>query len=439
MIDITDKHDCCGCAACAQACPKQCITMQADSEGFLYPKVDGSLCIDCGLCEKVCHELHSYDEHRPQQVLAVVNKDEEVRMHSSSGGIFYILASKVIAEGGVVFGARFDNDWQVVIDYAETMDGIKAFMGSKYVQARTGTAFRDARRLLQDGRKVLFTGTPCQIAALRHYLRKDYENLTTVDFVCHGTPSPKVWQKYLDEVIKAGQRISSVEFRNKKKGWKQFCFHLQYNEDDATVSMLSPAGKNHFMKAFLKDVILRPSCYACKAKEGRSNSDLTIADFWGIEKVFPDMDDNKGTGMVFINTDKGAATLDYDKMTTRMTDYETVRPLNTASWRSSAPHPKRADFFDKLDSTESLITLINEITRPTFLQQCRQQASCAKHLLLKLIGGGNSEQTHKVITSLPIHPQIADISFRNKERGWRGYYMDIRVKETKQDAAQPLL
>ena len=389
MIIIADKKDCCGCAACVQACPKQCITMKEDNEGFLYPKVDESICVDCGLCESVCHELHPYDERKPQQVLAAVNKDEKVRLCSSSGDIFYILASKVIAESGVVFGARFDKDWQVVMDYAETLEGVKAFMGSKYVQARTETAFRDAKRLLQEGRKVLFSGSPCQIAALHHYLHKNYENLTTVDFVCHGTPSPKVWRMYLNEVIKEGQRISSVEFRNKKKGWKQFCFHLQYNEDDATVSMLSPAGKNHYMKAFLKDVILRPSCYACKAKSGRSHSDLTIADFWGIERVFPEMDDDKGIGMVFVNTDKGAKALDYDGMTTHTTDYETVRPLNTASWRSPAPHSKRSEFFEKCDSTESLITLINDVTSPTLMQQCRQCASRCKRLILRVMGGVN--------------------------------------------------
>src|SRR5574344_829304 len=164
MINITDKHNCCGCSACASICPKHCITMQADNEGFLYPKVNETDCIDCGLCEKVCHELHPFEERKPEKVYAAINKDQEVRLKSSSGGIFYLLAEKTIAEGGVVFGARFDEQWQVVIDYAETMEGVKAFMCSKYVHARMATAYTDAKRFLTDGRKVLFSNTPCQMA-----------------------------------------------------------------------------------------------------------------------------------------------------------------------------------------------------------------------------------------------------------------------------------
>lgn len=168
MIQITNKIDCCGCSACAMKCPKHCITMQADNEGFLYPVVNEADCIDCGLCEKVCHELHPYEERKPQNVYAAINKDEEIRLKSSSGGIFYLLAEKTITEGGVVFGARFDDQWQVVIDYADTLEGIKPFMGSKYLQARTATAFKDAEAFLKQGRKVLFSGSPCQIAGLHH-------------------------------------------------------------------------------------------------------------------------------------------------------------------------------------------------------------------------------------------------------------------------------
>lgn len=440
MITVTDKHDCCGCAACASVCPRQCISMEADAEGFLYPVVDADKCVECGLCEKVCHSLHPRDEREPLRVYAAVNKDETVRLKSSSGGIFHILAEQTIREGGVVFGARFDKQWQVVIDYAETMNGVEAFLGSKYVQARMGTAYKDTKRFLQERRKVLFSGTPCQVVGLNRFLGKPYDNLLTVDFVCHGTPSPKVWRRYLDEVLKEGQQISSVEFRNKAKGWKRFSFRLQYNESDATVSMLSPVGENHYMKAFLQDVTLRPSCYRCKAKGGRSRSDLTIADFWGIERVFPEMDDNKGTGMVFVNTGKGGSALNLGQMIIRQTDYNTVRPLNTACWQSSRPHPKRREFFAALDSTNSLITLINEITRPTLKQQLRTQASRAKRLLVRLMGGGNFEPSQSETTiTMPGCPQIVSISFRNKERGWRGYYMDVRVKQQAPNATQSLL
>ena len=336
MINITDKHNCCGCSACASICPKHCITMQADNEGFLYPKVNETDCIDCGLCEKVCHELHPFEERKPQKVYAAINKDEEVRLKSSSGGIFYLLAEKTIAEGGVVFGARFDEQWQVLIDYAETMEGVKAFMGSKYVQARMATAYTDAKRFLTEGRKVLFSGTPCQIAGLHHFLRKSYDNLLTVDIVCHGVPSPLVWKEYLKELIlrpkgvagnnsvlsslKEKPVITGISFRDKSEGWKQFGFVIRgmsaskagnnsvlssVNNENKEFVFREPMEKNLFMRLFLKNIILRPSCYECHSKSGRSYSDVSLADYWGIWRISSKMYDNKGTSLVLGNSSKG--------------------------------------------------------------------------------------------------------------------------------------
>lgn len=199
MIDIKDKKLCCGCNACVQRCPKQCISVQKDEEGFLYPIVDLSICIDCGLCEKVCLVLNQGSERNPIEVFAAVNKDDSIRMQSSSGGIFTALAEQIIQEKGVVFGARFDEKWEVKHDYTETIEGLKAFRGSKYVQSRIGDTFSKAEFFLKAGRKVMFTGTPCQIAGLRLFLRKEYENLLAVDIICHGVPSPLVWRKYLGE------------------------------------------------------------------------------------------------------------------------------------------------------------------------------------------------------------------------------------------------
>ena len=392
MITITDKHNCCGCSACASICPKHCITMQADNEGFLYPIVKKADCIDCGLCEKVCHELHPFEERKPQKVYAAINKDEEIRLKSSSGGIFYLLAEKTIAEGGVVFGARFDDQWQVVIDYTETMEDVKAFMGSKYVQARMETAYTDAKRFLTEGRKVLFSGTPCQIAGLHHFLRKSYDNLLTVDIICHGTPSPKVWGRYLDEVVTAGRKaINDVQFRNKRNGWKAFSFTMGYNKDEQTVSLCSHHQQNHFMRAFLRDMILRPSCYQCQAKNGRSHSDITIADFWGINTEIPDMDDDKGTGLVLVNTDKGLSALDWSKTNHKETTAEVAVRHNPAYSRSVSAHPKRKEFFARIDKSDSVITLINSSLFPTFKQRLRLQVYRCKLLvnkILKLAMGG---------------------------------------------------
>ena len=437
MIRITDKHNCCGCSACFSICPKKCITMQADSEGFLYPLVNETDCIDCGLCEKVCNELHPYDKREPLKVLAAINKDVEVRLKSSSGGIFYILAEKTISEGGVVFGARFDEQWQVVIDYAETMKGVEAFMGSKYVQARMATAYTDAKRFLAEGRKVLFSGTPCQIAGLHHFLRKHYDNLLTVDIICHGTPSPKVWGMYLDEVVTAGRKaINDVQFRNKRNGWKAFNFTMEYNKDEQSVSLSSHHQQNHFMRAFLRDMILRPSCYQCQAKSGRSHSDITIADFWGINTEMPEMDDDKGTGLVLINTDKGHAALDWRKINHKETTADIAIGHNPAYFRSAAAHPKRDKFFTRLDKTESVNDLIVDCLRPTLKQRLGMSISLCKQLIKRMIrfaiGGKPKISTRPEMTSIPQISQTASvtsITFRNKHHGWKSYRMEIKIEE----------
>lgn len=384
MINVIDKHNCCGCSACASICPKRCIQMVADNEGFLYPQVDKDTCIDCGLCEKVCNELQPYGKREPLKVLAAINKNEEIRLKSSSGGIFYILAEKVIKEGGVVFGARFDENWQVVIDYAEDMKGVEAFMGSKYVQARMENAYKDVKRFLTDGRMVLFSGTPCQVAGLHKYLRKPYDNLLAVDFICHGTPSPKVWGMYLDEVVKDAKRISSVEFRNKDKGWKDFSFNLRFNEGDKMVSMLSPYKQNHYMKAFLRDIILRPSCYKCKAKGCSSQSDITIADFWGVHNIYPEMDDDKGTGLILLNTDNGIDALDKKQVISAETNFKRIKSLNPAYYLSPKEPSKRDEFFARLDN-ENIIELINECTSPTPKQRLYKTVDDFIFLIYKML------------------------------------------------------
>lgn len=322
MISIKDKKDCCGCSACVQKCPKQCISLKEDNEGFLYPKIDKSVCIDCGLCEKVCPVFHQGEPRKPIKVYAAKNKNEEIRRQSSSGGIFTLLAEQTINEGGVVFGARFDENWEVKHDYTETIEGLIAFRGSKYVQSRMEDNYKKAETFLKLERKVLFSGTPCQIAGLKRFLRKDYDNLLTVDFVCHGVPSPGVWRQYLKETVarmcdknsvstdpisKDNAHVESISFRDKSSGWKKYSFSLTLSATSRsgvknTVSLCELYSKNTFMKGFLADLYLRPSCYACAAKCGKSGSDITIADYWGISNHHPEWDDDKGTSLILVNT-----------------------------------------------------------------------------------------------------------------------------------------
>ena len=334
MIDIKDRSNCCGCAACVQRCPKQCITMRADNEGFLYPRIDTQACIDCGLCEKVCPVINQSEERMPFSTFAAVNPNEQIRRESSSGGIFTMLAEKTIAKGGVVFGVKFNKDWMPEFGYAETMEDIAPFRGSKYVQAIVGNAYRKAEEFLKAGREVLFSGTSCQIAGLKKFLRKEYDNLLAVDVICHGAPSPKIWNMYLEEtcsrLIKAKtggnesciltnnreykSYIETISFRSKINGWAKYSFMLKLNfatgDGKSTDAFLvENVQKNIYLRAFLSDMILRPSCYSCPAKAGKSGSDLTLADYWGIYTLIPELDDDKGVSAITANTVRGEALL----------------------------------------------------------------------------------------------------------------------------------
>lgn len=366
MINITNKEQCCGCASCVQKCPKHCITLHEDNEGFLYPQIDKDICVECGLCEKVCPVLMPYQPCKPLKVLAAINKDEKIRMESSSGGIFTILAETIINERGVVFGARFDEDWQVTLDYTDTIEGLAAFRGSKYVQAQIGDTYKQCEQFLKAGRKVLYTGSPCQIAGLKHYLRKEYDNLTTCDFSCHGVPSPKVWRMYLKEVVSGAYKaISDIEFRNKDNGWKSFNFKLSYDAESKKTTLSSCHRQNLYMRAFLNNMILRPSCHVCSAKEGRSKSDITIADFWRIQTHHPDMDDDKGTGLVLIHSYKGLNLIDFSRIKYVDSSYEIALLTNRGLNPSAKPHKNRNKFFYEFETTESLNNLIFRLTKPS--------------------------------------------------------------------------
>lgn len=299
MIKITQKEHCCGCSACVHICPKHSISFQEDKEGFLYPKVDLETCIDCGLCEKVCPVINQESEREPLKVYAAKNEDESIRLKSSSGGIFTLLAEKIIEDGGVVFGARFNENWEVIHDYTDTVEGLEPFRGSKYVQSVIGDTYKRAENFLKLGRKVMFTGTPCQIAGLKKFLRKDYKNLLTVDFVCHGVPSPLVWRLYLkEEINRYGKEITAVEdinFRDKYTGWKTYSLSIKLSGNIVSSTMFTD---DNYMRAFLSNLSLRPSCYSCPAKAGKSGADITIGDFWGIENVLPELDDDIGISVL---------------------------------------------------------------------------------------------------------------------------------------------
>lgn len=301
-MNLCDKYDCCGCAACVQACPKQCIRLAADEEGFLYPTVDETKCVKCGKCLKVCPMRQASESKVPAGVYAAANPNERIRLRSSSGGVFSLLAEYVIGQGGVVFGAAFNKRMEVVHCHAETMDGVAAFRGSKYVQSQIGTSFQDAENCLKSGREVLFSGTPCQIAGLKSYLGKEYPGLLTVDFVCHGVPSPGIFKEYVEA---QPAPVISVNFRDKRSGWKNYSVTMETSAGERSKVF----NNDEYMSGFLDNVFLRPSCYRCRFRTGRSGSDFTLGDFWGIDKLRPEMDDDKGLSLVIANNNEADSIL----------------------------------------------------------------------------------------------------------------------------------
>lgn len=367
MIKIIDKEQCCGCSACLHICPKNSITFKEDKEGFLYPSVNMETCIDCGLCEKVCPVLNQDEERIPEKVYAAKHEDDEIRMKSSSGGIFTLLAEHVIDDGGVVFGARFNEKWEVIHDYTESKEGLAPFRGSKYVQSNIRESYKQVADFLKEGRKVMFTGTPCQVAGLKKYLRKDYDNLLTVDFICHGVPSPMVWRKYLDEEIysqyevngsvqenssKLSPVLTSVNFRDKSTGWKKYSVAFKYTniaaDEERNIVISSIFTDNTFMKAFLSNLSLRPSCYSCPAKSGKSGSNITIGDFWGLENVISGLDDDKGMSLICIN--------DYNILNADVTDV--IRDK------------KRVDFFSSINENSCMLKSVNKPINRKFFFNC---------------------------------------------------------------------
>lgn len=335
MIKIEDKSKCCGCAACVQKCPKQCISMQLDDEGFYYPVADESVCIECGLCEKVCPELDRPMDREPIKCYAAKGRDDIIVEQSSSAGIFTLLAENVIKSGGVVFGARFDKNWDVEHAYTDVINGIGQFRSSKYVQSRIGNTYTVAKVFLDQGRIVMYTGTPCQLAGLHKYLRRDYDNLISVDVICHGVPSPGIWRDYLRNAIspfgrknsvssfrysplseRDATQIKGISFRDKRLGWKKFSFVLQTSqgysrsEENTVSSSYKPLiqerhYRNLFLQGFLSNIILRQSCYSCPARKGRSGSDLLLGDYWGVKNFYPEFYSREGVSMALAYSEKG--------------------------------------------------------------------------------------------------------------------------------------
>lgn len=364
MIHITDKSKCCGCNACVQRCPKQCITMHEDEEGFLYPVVNQLKCIDCGLCTKVCPIVNTNEEKEPLEIYASQNKNKEIRLKSSSGGIFPIIASYIIENGGVVFGAKWNKDLELVHDYTEKLEDITLFCGSKYVQSVIGNCYQLAEKFLKSGRLVLFTGVPCQIAGLKKFLRHDYENLYTIDVICHGVPSPMIFKDYLSYVGKK-HKVISFNFRDKTTGWKNYS--ISYTLDTGKI-ISHNARLDEFMRAFLNHYIHRPSCYSCYFKSGKGASDITLGDLWGANNIASIKDDDTGISLIFANTTIGLGLINKLNLNQYNIPLQFVIKNNPSYYKSPKVSSLRRDFWKSYCKGDfSAVIEINKTIGPSLL------------------------------------------------------------------------
>lgn len=321
------KTKCTGCTACMNICPEKCITMVKDEEGFNYPSIDDKVCIKCNKCISVCPIKNDSDEKFrmdfSQKLYGAKNKDLSVRLSSSSGGVFSLLAEEIVNRNGVIFGAVYDEKWNIIHASARNNTEYKRMIGSKYAESDLKNVFEEVKHELENDVPVLFTGTPCQVAGLRCFLNRDYGNLFTCDLLCRGVNSPLIFREWLDSFNK---KVNNIIFRNKSEGWHNSKLSLRLGLKTVTNNKTKK-----YMRLFGSHLILRPSCYFCRYAHSKRYSDITIGDFWGIEKISPEFDDNKGTSCVIINTKKGEelfSNIDkkIDKIAADFLSYISVQP-----------------------------------------------------------------------------------------------------------------
>ena len=419
MIHIVNDKECCGCGACSQACPAGCISMHPSREGFLYPVIDESACIGCGKCEKVCPMRRRNPWRQPSCVIAAASRDDHDREDSSSGGMFTELAKKVLGAGGVVYGVSFDCEWNPVPCRAENVNELSAIRRSKYAQADMSPVFRDCLDALNSGREVLFSGTPCQISGLNGFLGRNYPNLVLVDVVCHSVPSPAVWKRYLAEIPEHHEGYEVF------RGSSERTYNLSCRHRD-----------NPFMKAFLQGLISRPSCADCPFRGGASSADITLGDFWGIDRLKPDLSAECGWNAVVIHSDKGMKLISSLDIVSIPSSLDEASMYNSALVKSPLPSVRRGTFFDSFEGARSVTELMRSLVSGPSMKQRLQRMKSSFRAILKgenhrAAAGtapGRKERARVECCLESGEYSITGVSFRDKSSGWKDYRMTIAIK-----------
>lgn len=363
---MIDARKCTGCGVCSLVCPHGCIRMLEDEEGFRQPCVDETHCINCGLCQKKCPVL-SVNHSSIQRAYAVKNAKEEIREKSTSGGVFFELAKDILSRGGVVCAAKYDEDFQVVHKCACTLEEVCPMMGAKYAQSRAEHCFGEIKEYLKEGKEVLFVGTPCQTAALHTYLGKPYDGLCMVDMICHGVPSPAVWQKYLHWRKKTDfpmSTLNSVNLRSKETGWSKYSYAVEMRYD-GDQRYIVKQNEDPYMQGFVQNLFLRQSCSQCTFKGNSRQSDMTLGDFWGIWDLYPEFDDNKGTSLLLIRTEKGMRAWQRIRLRFEVLEvnYQQALSYNPSALISSVSHEHRKAFFEMCTLCDDLGPCIGQYLR----------------------------------------------------------------------------
>lgn len=385
-LDIIPTKDCCGCEACANICPKDCISMQPDEQGFMRPQFDEEACIHCDLCRKACPILSHKPSDVEPTVIACKNRNDKVRSESSSGGVFTAIASAIIDNGGVVYGAAFNDKLEVEHERIGSIEELARLRGSKYTQSHIGNCFARAKEDLRNGLQVLFTGTPCQIGGLRTFLGKEYDELHCIEVVCHGVPSRAVFRHYLNTLeIKEGAKIISFNFRDKVESWQRYSLSARF---DNGVTIQQRGAENPFQRGFIADLYTRPSCTDCHFKRFVSGADITLGDFWGSGIFGTEYNDDRGISLVCINNDKGRKMFDSIKdelFDIRTSTLEDATRFNPCIVRSTTMHPKSSKFWATYKDSDFEVLITRLLHVPAWKIKLITLPAYAKAAIKKVI------------------------------------------------------